>query len=62
MPQNDVARLLYRPAEAAEAISVSRSRMYELIARGDIPCIRVGGVIRVPVDKLREWVTRQLAD
>ncbi len=62
MPHNDVARLLYRPAEAAEAIGVSRSRVYELISSGDIPSIRVGGVVRVPVDSLREWVTRQLAE
>ena len=57
-----VARLLYRPVETAEAIGVSRSRVYELIAKGDIPSIKVGGVTRVPVDSLRDWVARQLAE
>ena len=51
-----VERILYRPAEAAEAIGVSRSRVYELINSGEIPSIKVGGVRRVPVDKLRDWV------
>ena len=57
-----VDRLLYRPVETAEAIGVSRSRVYELIAKGDIPSIKVGGVTRVPVDSLRDWVARQLAE
>ena len=45
-------RLLYRPAEAAAAVGVSRSRMYELIASGEVPSVRVGGTLRVPVDAL----------
>jgi excisionase family DNA binding protein len=55
-------RLLYRPAEAADAIGVSRARAYELIAAGTIPSIRIGGSIRVPVDALRQWIDRQLAE
>ena len=54
-----VERILYRPGEAAQAIGVSRSRMYELIASGEIPSVTVGHVKRVPVDKLHEWVKRQ---
>lgn len=53
-------RILYRPAEAADAIGVSRARAYELIANGVLPSIRIGGSIRVPVDALREWVNRQV--
>jgi excisionase family DNA binding protein len=53
-------KLLYRPAEAADAIGVSRARCYELIARGAIPSIRIGGSIRVPVEALRAWIGRQL--
>ena len=54
-------RLLYRPTEAADAIGVSRARMYELIAAGVIPSIRIDGTsIRVPVDALRAWIDRQL--
>ena len=52
-------KLLYRVTEAADAISVSRARAYELIASGVIPSIKVGGSIRVPVDALREWIAKQ---
>lgn len=57
-----VERLLYRPAEAADSIGVSRSRMYELIASGEVPSVRVGRTLRVPVDALRRWVEQQLAE
>lgn len=56
-----VDRILYRPAEAAEAIGVSRSRIYELISSGEIPSVRVGKVVRVPVATLHAWVDQQIA-
>lgn len=52
-------RMLYRPQEAAEAIGVSRARVYELIASNVIPSIRIGTSIRVPVEDLRNWIDRQ---
>lgn len=51
-----VERLLYRPAEAAEALGVSRSKMYELMNRGDIPWVLVGHSRRVPVEALRQLI------
>ena len=45
-------RLLLRPVEAAEAIGIGRSKVYELLASGDLPSIRVGGSVRVPVAAL----------
>ena len=57
----EVDRILYRPAEAAEAIGVSRSRIYELINSGTIPSIRVGNTVRVPVADLEKWVSDQVA-
>jgi excisionase family DNA binding protein len=53
-------RLLLRPAEAADAIGVSRSKAYALIASGEIPSIRLGGSVRVPVDALKQWIAQQL--
>jgi excisionase family DNA binding protein len=55
-------RILYRPSEAADAIGVSRARAYELIAAGIIPSVRIGTTIRVPVDALRSWIDRQVAE
>lgn len=54
-------RLMLRPVEAAEAIGVSRARCYELIARGEIPSVRIGSTVRIPVDALRAWIAQQLA-
>ena len=54
-------RLLLRPTEVAEAIGIGRSKVYELLGSGDLPSIRVGGAIRVPVTALHAWIERQLA-
>ena len=52
-------RLLLRPVEAAAAIGISRSKLYELLAAGELPCVRIGTSVRVPVDKLREWINEK---
>ena len=57
-----VERILYRPVEAAEALGVSRARMYELLASGEIPSVKVGNVKRVPVASLNDWLQRRLAE
>ena len=54
-------RLLLRPIEAAEVIGVGRSKVYELLATGELPSIRVGSSIRIPVESLRDWIAQQLA-
>lgn len=55
-------RLLLRPTEAAEAIGIGRSKVYELLATGELPSVRIGSSVRVPVGALREWINRQLAE
>lgn len=55
-------RLAYRVIEAAEMIGVSRSKMYELIAAGTIPVVRIGTSIRIPVEGLREWIAQSTAN
>ena len=57
-----VEPLLYRPAEAAEALRVSRSKVYELMNRGEIPWVRVGKVRRVPVEALRQLIRTRVVD
>jgi excisionase family DNA binding protein len=49
-------RLLVRPAKVAELLDVSRSSVYELIAAGVIPSIKLGKSIRVPLDKLKAFL------
>lgn len=45
----------YGPADAAEAIGVGTTKIYELITDGTVPHVLVGGFIRVPVEALRRW-------
>lgn len=52
-------KLLLRVPEAAEALGMSRAKTYQLIAMGAIPSVRIGASVRVPVDKLREWINRK---
>ncbi len=57
-------KLLLKPQEAAAALGVSRTKVYELIARGPtgggIPSIKCGASTRVPIDALREWIESRL--
>lgn len=53
-------KLLLKPAEAADAISTSKTTMYELIASGQIQSVKVGKDLRVPVTALNAWIARQL--
>ena len=53
-------RLLLRPMEAALMLAVGRTRIYEMIAEGSIPSVRIGQrSIRVPIAALREWLESQ---
>ena len=47
-------RLLLTVPEAAEALAISRSKLYELLASGDIASIRIDGSRRVPLTALEE--------
>jgi excisionase family DNA binding protein len=54
-------QLLMRPKEAADALGVSRSKCYAMMAAGELPVVRVGraGSRRIPVEALRAWVRRR---
>ena len=55
-------KVLLRPTEAAEVMGIGRSKVYQLIASGDLPAIRIGASVRVPVTALEAWIARQLAE
>ncbi len=57
-----VPRLLMTVPEAAEALAISRSKLYELIASGAIASIRIDGSRRIPLAALEEYVSRLLAE
>lgn len=49
-------RLLYRPTEAAEILSVGRSTVYELLAEGALKCTKVRGSLRIRRSDLERYV------
>jgi excisionase family DNA binding protein len=49
-------RLLLRIPEAAETLGIGRTKIYELIATGELPIIRVGRAVRISVSTLQKWV------
>ncbi|MDP2674253.1 MAG: helix-turn-helix domain-containing protein [Dehalococcoidia bacterium] len=51
--------LLLTVSEAARLLRISRNLAYELVARGELPAVRLGRVIRVPRHGLEQWIARQ---
>lgn len=49
-------KILLKPMEAAETLGLGRTRIYEMLACGELPSVRIGRSIRVPVAALNKWV------
>jgi excisionase family DNA binding protein len=54
------AKVLLSVDEAAGALSLGRTRVYELVMKGDIASLKLGRTRRIPVAALRDYVSRQL--
>ena len=49
-------KILLTVTEAAEALGLSRSTVYnQLLHRPDFPTVRLGGSVRVNRQRLQEW-------
>ena len=55
-PALSVRPLLLRITEVAVMLSVSRTKVYELIAAGELASVKVGGSRRVPIDAVEAFV------
>lgn len=51
-----VPKLLLTPEEAADALGVGRTKLYELMAEGLVESVRIGACRRVPVAALDSFV------
>ena len=52
-------RLLLRISEVAEALGIGRTKIYEMIATGELPTVRVGRAVRISVTTLQKWVEQR---
>jgi excisionase family DNA binding protein len=57
----DVAPTLLNVEQCRAALNLGRSKIYQLIASGDLPSVRVGRRRLVPAHALSAWV-RSLTD
>ncbi len=53
-----VDKLLLTPEEAAEALSIGRSKLYELLADGALESVAIGACRRIPCVALQDFVER----
>lgn len=48
MPKSDNEKLVYTVPEAGKKLGLSRNAAYEAAARGEIPTMRFGKLLKVP--------------
>ncbi len=58
----DDAPLLLRAEEAARLLGLGRSKVFEMLASGELPAVRVGRAVRVSRASLERWVRDQTGE
>jgi len=47
-----------KPVRAAKLLDMSKSKIYEMIQRKELPAVRLGGCLRIPISALDELVAK----
>jgi excisionase family DNA binding protein len=59
-PSEDVEdvmdKLLLTPIEAAQALGIGRSKVYELLQTGQLKSVRIGCCRRIPLDAVHDFL------
>ena len=50
-------QLLLTPVQAARALGIGRSKLYELLAKGELESVRIGNCRRVPASALHNFLS-----
>jgi excisionase family DNA binding protein len=50
-------KMLLTPVEAAQALAIGRSKLYELLRSGELASVHIGTCRRIPADSVAEYVT-----
>ena len=57
--QGQESKLLLKVEEAAAALSLGRSKTYELVESGEIQSIQIGRSRRIPAQALQDFIDRR---
>jgi excisionase family DNA binding protein len=49
-------QLLFRPDEAAQRLGIGRTKVYELMARGELHSVKIGAARRISATALADFV------
>jgi excisionase family DNA binding protein len=52
----DNLKMLLTPLEAATALGIGRSKVYELLRAGVLPSVRIGRCRRIPVTGITDYL------
>jgi excisionase family DNA binding protein len=52
-------REMLRVDEVAALLKFGRTKVYQLVADGDLPAVRIGKALRISAESLRDWIREQ---
>lgn len=52
-------KLTYNVREASEVLGISKSLAYEMVKKGELPVVRLGKRILIPINRLEEMIKRE---
>lgn len=58
----NIDKVLYTVTEVAEALSLGRTKVYDLLNRGEIESVSIGSARRITRHALEEYVRRLIGD
>jgi excisionase family DNA binding protein len=58
LQRDSMDKLLLTPIEAATMLGIGRSKLYELLASGNLASVHIGSCRRVPLDALLDYVAQ----
>ncbi len=58
----DTQQLLVKVPQSAAMLGISRTKLYELITRKEIPVLRIDRSVRISVETLQDWVRSQVTE
>ena len=59
MAETTNERLLLTVEEAARRLGIGRSLAWALVRKGELPSVRLGRLVRIPVRGLEDWISNK---